>query len=236
MEYKYELHSHTSEVSPCGRITADDSVMMHKKVGYQGLVITDHFHREFFSSLGDLSWSAKIDSFLKGYRSAVASGIREDIDVLLGFEIRFDDSGNDFLVYGVEDDFLYKHPDLYMADLPYLRRVTDAYGGMLIFQAHPFRKGCRPPEDLSLIDGMEVFNGNPRHNSYNFRARETAVKNALLLLSGSDFHMAEDLGLGGMRLPGRISTQSEMTGALRAVTEENLIIQELQSKGDFSVS
>ena len=48
---------------------------------------------------------------------------------------------------------------------------------------------------------MEVYNGNPRHNSHNDRALEYAEKYVLRQLSGSDFHHPEDLARGGVILP-----------------------------------
>lgn len=226
MSFLYELHSHSSEVSPCADVNAEDVVALYKGAGYQGLVMTDHYHEEYFSSLGDLSWNEKAECFLESYRLAKDAAQNLDFDVFLGFEIRFSDSGNDFLVFGIDEDFIYRNPELHKHDLTFLNHAVNTYPGSLIIQAHPFRKGCKPPEDLRLIDGVEVCNGNPRHNSRNDLAAELAIKNNLIKISGSDFHCIEDLGKGGIRLPKRVETSKELTHALSASNCEDLICQE----------
>ena len=49
MNYKYELHCHTKEVSRCGAVPAAEIVKMYKENGYDGIVITDHNVRETLS-------------------------------------------------------------------------------------------------------------------------------------------------------------------------------------------
>lgn len=228
MSYLYELHSHSLEVSPCGDVKAEDGVLLYKSMGYQGLVMTDHYHDEFFSSLGEIPWSEKADRFLEGYRSAKKASMNMDFEVFLGLEVRFMDSGNDFLVFGIDEDFVYDNPELYKYDLKRLNTAVKAYPDTLIIQAHPFRKGCCPPEDLSLIDGIEICNGNPRHDSRNNLAAELARENNLIKISGSDFHCKEDLGKGGIRLSQKIKTSRELCDALRASECEDLVCQEPQ--------
>lgn len=41
--YKYDLHVHTSSVSPCAHVAAEEVVKLYQQAGYQGVVITDHF-------------------------------------------------------------------------------------------------------------------------------------------------------------------------------------------------
>lgn len=226
MSYRYELHAHSSEVSPCGSVKAADLSALYKSRGYQGLVMTDHYHDEFFSSLGNIPWERKADRFLEGYRSArdIASAL--DFDVFLGFEIRFADSGNDFLVFGIDEDFIYRYPELYKHDLKRLHQTVKSHPDTLIIQAHPFRKGCSPRVDSGLLDGIEVYNGNPRHDSRNDLAAQLSGNHDLIEISGSDFHRIEDLGRGGIRLSKRIRTAKELIDALTTSNYESLICQE----------
>ena len=69
----------------------------------------------------------------------------------------------------------------------------------MIYQAHPFRVGIFP-ENPEYLDGIEVYNGNPRHDSRNEKAAEYAKYYNLKMLSGSDFHQTEDLARGGIVL------------------------------------
>jgi len=43
MEFLYETHMHTSEVSACAVISAEQQVAAYKKRGYCGIISTDHF-------------------------------------------------------------------------------------------------------------------------------------------------------------------------------------------------
>ena len=39
---KLDTHVHISEVSACGRLTAEQMVSLYRKAGYAAIVITDH--------------------------------------------------------------------------------------------------------------------------------------------------------------------------------------------------
>ena len=64
----------------------------------------------------------------------------------------------------------------------------------------PFRTGLTR-EDPALLDGVEVFNVNARHDSHNDDALRFARENGLLFFSGSDPPETEARGRGGMVLP-----------------------------------
>ena len=53
-----------------------------------------------------LSWKEQIDSFLQGYRIAKDEAKQYDMDVFLGIEYRELSNSNDFLVYGLQKNFL----------------------------------------------------------------------------------------------------------------------------------
>ena len=40
---KIDLHIHSSEVSPCGRLTVEDLLELYSKTDYDGFVLTNHF-------------------------------------------------------------------------------------------------------------------------------------------------------------------------------------------------
>lgn len=189
--FLYETHCHTSEVSICGKVAAKDVVENYIKAGYSGIVITDHFNRHTFHSRPkDMA-----EYYLAGYRAAKATAGNR-LTVILGMELTFYENDNDYLVYGMTEDFIRQYPN--MMELGLERFCALAHeNGMVIFQAHPFRNRMTvmPP---GLLDGVEVYNGNPRHDSRNDIARMWAEKYEKKMSSGSDYHQSEDLARGGI--------------------------------------
>ena len=57
---------------------------------------------------------------------------------------------------------------------------------------------CMP---AGLLDGVEVCNENPRHNSHNDRALAYAKEHHLLMTAGSDVHELGDAGGAGLLCP-----------------------------------
>ena len=70
MEYLYEMHAHTKEVSNCAVATAKDLVESYKGTEYKGIVLTNHLNEMTFKRIHmeDASWDEKIDHFLSGYK------------------------------------------------------------------------------------------------------------------------------------------------------------------------
>jgi len=200
--YKYEPHLHTSETSPCGKVKAEDAVRTYHNAGYTGIIVTDHYYSGFFDIHPFKSWDKKIDLYLDGYNKAFAEGQKLDLDVHLGMEIRFNENANDYLVYGFGKEFLYQYKKLYDLGLKAFRELT-ADKGIIIIQAHPYRVAMVPAPP-PLMDGVEIYNGNPRHNSSNHLAEQYARQNNLKMLSGSDFHQPQDAARGGIIVGERI--------------------------------
>lgn len=219
---KYDTHVHTSEVSYCAKVSAKETVKMYKDAGYHGIVITDHYCDSYFIGLGGLSWNEKIDCYLEGYNIASNAGKKLGLKVILGMEIRFLENANDYLVYGIDEKFLRNNKELYKLSLKEFRGLTKGEN-ILIFQAHPFRpKMITAP--VELLDGIEVYNGNPRHNSNNDLAYEYALKNRLRMLSGSDFHRGEGLATGGIIVSESIGDSHEFSD----IISNNKIIELIQ--------
>ncbi len=190
-KYIYETHCHTSQVSRCGELTAQNVVRNYVDAGYSGIVVTDHFSRVFQDVFltPEATWDEKIDFFLTGYQAAAeeAAQIAPEFTVLFGLELRLDiHDDTDFLIYGADDAFLRAHPNILQMSFPEMAQcVHDA--GLLIVQAHPFRKKMLVM-DWTLLDGIEVYNGNPNHESNDPIAEAWAERHHLLKTSGSDYH------------------------------------------------
>lgn len=198
-DFLYEMHAHTRETSRCANIEAFEMIREYIKAGYRGIVITDHMSPSTFVKFEDknIPWHEKVDYFLQGYHAALEAADGK-INVLLGMELRFDTPTNinDFLVYGITEEFLYKNPDLLNMDIRSFSKLAHM-NKMIIFQAHPFRVGMTVT-DPKYLNGIEIYNGNPRHDSSNRIAEMWARKYGLLGISGSDCHMKEDVARGGL--------------------------------------
>lgn len=220
--YLIDTHVHTSEVSRCGRVPAVEMVRYYKDAGYQGIIITDHYYDGYFESLGDQPWEAKVEEFLSGYKAALEEGKRIGLNVMLGIELRFHDSIEDYLVYGLDEDFLIQNPELYRHNLESFKKLADKHN-LLIFQAHPFRPGMKVAIPC-LLHGVEVFNGNPRHDSHNDLAYEFAVQNGLLMIAGSDAHQPGDVGRAGIRLSYPIYSAEELVEYYRQGNQVEIFV------------
>lgn len=212
---KVELHAHTSETSPCGRVSAKKLVKMYKDTEYDAIVITDHYSK-WVMELNSIREPEELtEFFLEGYRCA--SRYAQDsggIKVLLGAEVSLLESPNDYLLYGTDEEFFLKNHMLFEMTLSKL--YTLCYkNNILLVQAHPYRAYCTPA-NTHFLDGVEVHNGNPRHDSNNDKAYKWAEKNKLLKTSGSDFHREEDVAKGGIVTEDSFDSIHELTEILKS--------------------
>ena len=216
MEYLFEMHTHTKEVSTCATAFAKDLIESYKDSDYAGFVLTNHLNASTFERAGleNASWDEKIDHFMKGYE-AVKKAADDRFIVLLGFEINFYNTTNDYLVYGATEEFLRSNGDLMdMTPKQFSKLCRD--NGILFIQAHPFRRGMKVM-DWNILDGYEIFNGNPRHNSNNDIAEIWAKKyKKSIVVSGSDFHEIGDAGAGGIYFKNPINNNDDLLRELRS--------------------
>ena len=217
MSFLYETHVHTAEVSTCGRVPAADVVRQYVERGYSGLVLTDHFSRHTFAQIGACSWEKQVDFFLTGYRIACETAAEEapDFHVLLGLELRLDcDEDNDYLLYGANEAFLRRSDGLLQMPFEQMAKYVHE-NGLLLVQAHPFRRHMCIA-DWNLLDGVEVYNGNPHHESNNPIAALWARRHHLLETSGSDYHGDWGAHLGGIRTNKPLADSRQFAEVLRS--------------------
>lgn len=196
---KLETHLHTTYGSHCGQLDEHQIAEGYYKAGYAGIIVTDHFARGPFHYVGnELNRSTQeiLEQYSIGYRKVKEACKAYGIEVYRAAELRFDECMNDYLVYGWTDD-LFSDPDaIFKGGLEaFIPRCREA--GAILIQAHPFRDGSHPA-DPSLLDGIEVFNGHPRHDNRNPKALALAQKTGLIQLSGSDCHQTPDIGISGI--------------------------------------
>lgn len=212
--FKTEMHCHSGNVSSCAHATAEEIIEKYVEAGYSTLVSTEHINPWTFPrELEGKSWKRKLEYFMNGYNKLVEAADGK-INVLLGAEIRFmRENNSDYLVYGLTEDFLRdlgdpRHMNIYTL-APLIRE-----NGMMIFQAHPFRPSMMVT-DPYLLDGIEIANLSPWHESYNDIAEAWAKRNSLIGISGTDFHDSNHTPLGGITTEKEIKTSDELLSVLK---------------------
>ncbi|MBQ7120968.1 MAG: PHP domain-containing protein [Clostridia bacterium] len=208
----FDTHIHTKEASSCSRVWAADIVNRYKELGYDGLIITDHFSASQFKRHGE-TYAEQVQKYLSGYRAAKEFET-EDFHIILGMELRFLENDNDYLVYGFDEDFVINNDLTRYNDPEEFRPVIEA-NNLIMFQAHPFRIGMTVV-DPELLDGVEVYNGHGDHDSRNDIALKWAEKHGLRKLSGSDFHGNLSLEPGGIYFEEYLTDSKQVAEALRS--------------------
>lgn len=219
--FKTETHIHTSEVSACSRKRAKEMIRLYKEAGYSTVFISDHFQTNSLDVLGDIPWSEKMAIFLSGYYKAKYEGDLLGINVLPAAEMRFADSKNHYLTYGITKEFLDAHPYLHNMSAAEFLPIARA-AGIFVVHAHPFRDGAESaaPE---LVDAIEIYNSNPRHEDHSELSLALAEKYNLPVTAGSDAHRGEDIALSGIETEEEIKTVSDF---IRLVMERKIKIIE----------
>lgn len=185
-EYKYriELHAHTKPASPCSEILPEELVQTYHELGYDGVVITNHFCSWIYRGMTS---EEALDAYFKDYEDACHAAEKCGLKVYLGAEVRFDDYANDYLIYGVDKEIMSVCYDYFEKGIEAYRREVKLENSVFI-QAHPFRPDMVRVEP-ELLDGIEVFNMHPGHNSgVGLAAKYAKEKGFGIITAGSDYH------------------------------------------------
>ena len=214
MTYKYDLHVHTVEGSACARSPGADLADFYKEKGYAGIVITDHFFTGNTRPDRSLPWKDWLAAFRKGYENANARGDEIGLTVFYGWEHSF--YGNDFLTFGLDNDWLLEHPEIVKSDIvDYLNTVREA--GAFVSHAHPFFEARYIPYIRLLprhVDAVEVVNA-PKTEFVNGLAEHYCKAYDLIETGGSDCHSTETTRLSGIELDHPVGSMEELIAALR---------------------
>lgn len=217
-QYKYqiELHAHTFPMSVCSQVSPKEMVDTYKKLGYDAVAITNHFMYQH----NRISKEEHINAFLCDFEQAKKYGEELGIKVYLGAEIRFTENNNDYLIFGINKEMLSDIYDLLPEGIENFRKKYPMPDSVFI-QAHPMREGMQNV-DTTLLDGIEVFNMHPNHNSKVGLASVYANENNLsIIIAGSDFHNPNRNFEGVSALRGRY------------LPEDTFELAKLLKKGDY---
>ena len=69
-EFLFEMHAHNREISRCARATAEELVEEYVRLGYDGIVSTNHLNPHTFTAkrFSDFSWEQKAEIFIEGFK------------------------------------------------------------------------------------------------------------------------------------------------------------------------
>ena len=209
---KIDLHVHTAEISGCANLSSEETIKLYADAGYDAIVITNHFatyNKHRFENAGY--------DFVKAYEAcyerAKAQGEQYGIRVLCGYELRFDQNDNDYLVYGMTPETA-RDCDAIFRMTPREFSSFAKERGILFYQAHPFRNHMTVVNP-SYLFGIEARNGNPRHDSRNDIATHWADKFGLHKIAGSDCHQREDVGISGIITDCDVQTIEDLVEVLK---------------------
>jgi len=214
--YRYETHLHTVEASACGVTPGREYPAIFKARGYDGIFITDHFFHGNTRPSRELPWPEYVDAYMMGYEEAKKAGDEIGFKVFFGIEENFE--GDEFLIYGVDREFLLAHPEIpHWTREEMIRSVHEAGGAVM--QAHPFRDR----DYIKMIhlyaeevDGIEGINTANTAND-NLAALCYALQHQMMIQAGSDTHNKDKIGdlNGGILYDKPILSTEDYAGRLR---------------------
>lgn len=202
--YRYETHMHTKRISKCGRSELNDCLDFYKKMGYDGVFITNHFIDGNINLLPDMTYEDKIRFYFSECELGKQYGKKIGLKVFEGVESSY--HGTDFLIYGLSMEWFLSHPEIENMNK---RNQLELFmsEGALVIQAHPYREASYI-DHIRLyprsVEGVEVLNSN-RTDTENKMANIYADEYSLLKIAGSDNHE----GPGAKRLAG-MESESEI--------------------------
>lgn len=219
--YLYETHLHTSESSACAVNTGTEMARACREYGYTGIFVTDHNWGGNTAVDRSLPWEEWVDVFEQGYRNAAQEGAKIGLDVFYGYEAGY--HGTEFLIYGVDAEWMKAHPQIKDATVEEQYRLVHGAGGLVI-HAHPYREAGYIPEIRlypDWIDGVEGINAthshsrSAAHNNPDFdkRAIAYAREHGLPVTAGSDIHGINLFG-GGIAFRRRIASAQDYARAI----------------------
>ena len=178
-----DIHTHTYPTSDDSSLTPEQLIAEAKRIGLNGVCITDH---DGFWDPADISALSRVHDFL----------------VLPGCEVTTEEGH--LLVYGLSKYIFGMHR------ASFVKELVDEAGGVIVV-AHPYRRTYREQSDTGqdayyemldkacrnvvfpMSDAVEVLNGrgSPQENAF---SREIAKQFGKRGTGASDAHKLDDLG------------------------------------------
>ena len=212
--FRYETHVHTCETSACASASGAAQAMFYKSKGFTGIVVTDHFFNGNTSVPHELPWEEKVNRFCLGYEKEKEQGEKIGLDVFFGWEYSY--HGADLLTYGLDKQWLLKHPMVMDMDVNSYCDFVREQGGIIV-HAHPFREA----DYIAMIrlfprkcDDCEIIN-SCRTDFENEMAKHYAESYGLLPFAGSDNHSAAQERLNGVEFDELITSEQHFVNLIK---------------------
>lgn len=219
-----DLHAHSSGISRCCRIPAEKVVQTAKEIGLDGIVLTNHYDKNYVS---DGNYRSFAERYVAEYKYAKRCGEAIGCKVFFGIEVTMAKHNNvHMLVYGVEETFLLEHPTVFDCSQQELYTLVHENGGILV-QAHPFRGNTDRLLDTQYLDGVEVSCHPMYEGTHAEELCQIAKDCGLILTCGGDYHADTHRPHCGVYLPDNIQNSREMIMHLLSADEIKLCVHEV---------
>ena len=218
-----DFHAHTSGISKCCRIPAEKVLQEAKTKGLDGIVLTNHYQKSYVEH-GDLM--GFVHKYMEEIRYTQNLSVNMGLKVFWGIEVTMErHSGAHLLVYGVDEQFLFRHPSIFDMTQEELWRTVKQEGGVLI-HAHPFR-GQAIPMDPRYLDGVEI-NCHPLYgNTYSKELLALAKEYSLFVTCGGDYHADTYRPRCGVFIPDSIEDSLAIGRHILLAKEVELLVHEI---------
>lgn len=227
-----DLHAHSSGISKCCRIPIEQVIKEAKRVGLDGIVLTNHYQKNYVT---DGDYAAFAARYIAEYEYAASLVEGTDFRIFFGIEVTMEQyPGVHMLIYGVGTDFLTAHPTLFDCTQEELYRLVGQAGGMLV-QAHPMRIQNRLL-NTKLLDGIEISCPPLYEGTHLAELTEIAARTGLILTAGGDFHADTHRPRCGVYLDDEITTAEELADFLLYTDDVTLCVQEVDSRKSHDVA
>ncbi len=199
--FTIDLHVHTAPASPCASSSVDDIISEAKRIGLDGICLTDHNYQWY---------PEEIEALREKHQFIVLRG--NEITTVQG----------DMVVFGLDEDI---QGIIALKDLADKVAAVDGF----MIAAHPFRgflavSGDKLGLDIdkaaarpmfALVGGMETLNSKVTVDENRFCGK-VAETLKLPTTGGSDAHLAGEVGFYATRFSKIIHNEEELISALRA--------------------
>ncbi len=220
-----DLHAHSSGISDCCKASGADILAAAKAVGIDGLCLCNHYYVKYLERRGE-SAAEFAKSYLTEYNAVKSLADKAGMRLFFGIEVSPEPHPNvHLLVYGVEQDFVLQHPEMYHYTQAELYAVVHQNGGYLV-QAHPMRKGKNVLLDPKYLDGVEISSHLLYDGTHYAELATYAKQNGLLLTSGGDYHADTPRSRCGVYLPEDLTSTHTMMKHLCDTDSIRLVCQE----------